>query len=94
MRVSRILIKELIATIGENMTLRRVAKVNVSDGVVAAYMHNAVAKKKKKRGVWARSGCWSPLKSTGDKEFLNTLGRQIAMHVAAVNPIASRCIGR
>lgn len=75
-------IKELIATIGENMTLRRVEKVSVKDGVVAAYMHNAVAEGLGKIGVLVA------LESTGDKEFLNTLGRQIAMHVAAVNPIA------
>ncbi|KPQ08905.1 MAG: elongation factor Tsf [Saliniramus fredricksonii] len=75
-------IKELIATIGENMTLRRVDKVTVPDGVVAAYMHNAVAEGLGKIGVLVA------LESTGDKAFLNTLGRQIAMHVAAVNPIA------
>ncbi len=75
-------IKELIATIGEYMTLRRVEKVAAKEGVVAAYMHNSVAEGLGKIGVLV------VLESSGDKEFLNTLGRQIAMHVAAVNPIA------
>ena len=75
-------IKELIATIGENMTLRRVEKVAAKEGVVAAYMHNSVAEGLGKIGVLV------VLESAGDKDFLNTLGRQIAMHVAAVNPIA------
>ncbi|MGY6567452.1 MAG: translation elongation factor Ts [Salinarimonas sp.] len=75
-------IKELIATIGENMTLRRVEKVAAKEGVVAAYMHNSVAEGLGKIGVLV------VLDSAGDKAFLNTLGRQIAMHVAAVNPIA------
>jgi len=75
-------VKELIATIGENMTLRRVEKVAAKEGVVAAYMHNSVAEGLGKIGVLV------VLESAGDKDFLNTLGRQIAMHVAAVNPIA------
>ncbi len=75
-------VKELVATIGENMTLRRVAKAKASEGVVASYMHNAVADGLGKIGVLV------VMESAGDKEFLSSLGRQIAMHVAAVNPVA------
>jgi elongation factor Ts len=75
-------VQELVATIGENMTLRRTAKLSVGDGVVATYMHNAVSDGLGKIGVLVA------LESTGDKSFLSTLGRQIAMHIAAVNPLA------
>lgn len=76
-------LSELIATIGENMTLRRTAKVTVKQGVVASYMHNAVAEGLGKIGVLVA------MESTGsNKDELVTLGRQIAMHVAAVNPAA------
>ena len=70
----------LIATIGENMTLRRAASLSVSDGVVAAYTHNAVAPDLGKIGVLVA------LESTGDKAKLALLAKQLAMHVAAANP--------
>jgi elongation factor Ts len=72
----------LIATIGENMSLRRSAMLSVSDGVVVAYMHNAVAPDLGKIGVLVA------LESTGDKEKLAGLGKQLAMHVAATNPLS------
>ena len=72
----------LIATIGENMTLRRAAALSVSDGVVAAYMHNAVAPDLGKIGVLVA------LESTGDKAKLAALAKQLAMHVAAANPMS------
>ncbi|MBD8891066.1 translation elongation factor Ts [Roseibium litorale] len=75
-------IKDAIATIGENMTLRRVALLTVSEGVVASYVHNAAAEGLGKIGVLVA------LESAGDKDKLNTLGRQIAMHVAATSPLA------
>jgi elongation factor Ts len=75
-------VKELVATIGENMTLRRVVKAKANEGVVASYMHNAVSDGLGKIGVLV------VMESAGDKEFLSNLGRQIAMHVAAVNPAA------
>ncbi|HZH12560.1 MAG TPA: translation elongation factor Ts [Microvirga sp.] len=75
-------LQELIATIGENMTLRRVAKLQVSKGVIASYVHNAVADGLGKIGVLVA------LESEGDVDALSTLGRQIAMHVAATNPVA------
>ena len=70
----------LIATIGENMTLRRAAALSVSDGVVAAYMHNKVAPDLGKIGVLVA------LESTGDKAKLEAIAKQLAMHVASANP--------
>src|SRR5207244_10148326 len=70
----------MIATIGENMSLRRAASLAVSDGVVAAYMHNSVAPDLGKIGVLVA------LESTGDKSKLGPLGKQLAMHVAHANP--------
>ncbi len=72
----------LVATIGENMNLRRVAKLTVSDGVVASYVHGALAPGLGKIGVLVA------LESTGDKAALAELGKQIAMHVAAARPEA------
>ena len=72
----------LVATIGENMNLRRMASVSVKDGVVATYMHNATVPNMGKIGVLVG------LESTGDKAKLAALGKQIAMHIAATNPSA------
>jgi elongation factor Ts len=72
----------LIAKIGENMTLRRAAVLKVSAGAVATYVHSAAAPGLGKIGVLVA------LESTGDKEKLTALGRQIAMHIAATNPQA------
>ncbi len=69
-----------IATIGENMNLRRAEKLSVDQGVVASYMHNAV-----KDGL-GKIGILVSLKSDGDAAALATLGKQIAMHVAATSP--------
>ncbi|EPY02669.1 translation elongation factor Ts, partial [Magnetospirillum fulvum] len=70
----------LIATIGENMSLRRSLRLEVTDGVVASYVHTAVAP-----GL-GKIGCLVALESTADKARLLELGRQVAMHVAAANP--------
>lgn len=72
----------LIATIGENMTLRRAVKLSVNDGVVATYVHNAVSPGVGKIGVLVA------LESAGDKAKLAELGKQLAMHVAAASPQA------
>jgi len=77
-------IKDAIAHIGENMNLRRSALLQVEDGVVSTYVHNAVADGLGKLGVLVA------LKSTGNKEALNAIGRQVAMHIAATNPLAIR----
>jgi elongation factor Ts len=75
-------ITEAIATIGENMTLRRAKKLEVSAGVVSHYVHNAVIDGLGKMGIIVA------LESTGKTDELAALGRQIAMHVAAANPQA------
>lgn len=75
-------VKEMIATIGENMTVRRTAYLSVDDGVVSAYVHNKSAEGMGKIGVLVA------LESTGDKEKLESFGRQLAMHVAAASPLA------
>lgn len=74
----------LIATVGENMSLRRAVKLSVNHGVVSTYIHNALAP-----GL-GRIGVLIALESTGDTEKLAALGRQIAMHVAAAKPDALR----
>ncbi|MEP3233014.1 MAG: translation elongation factor Ts [Hyphomicrobiales bacterium] len=73
---------EAIAKIGENMNLRRSSVLSVDNGVVATYIHNAIADGIGKIGVLVA------LESTGDKDKLNEFGRQVAMHIAAVNPLA------
>lgn len=72
----------LIATIGENMALRRLAKVSVNQGVVAAYTHSAVAD-----GL-GRIGVLVGVEGTGDAAALNDIGRKVAMHVAATSPLS------
>ncbi|MCB1462387.1 MAG: elongation factor Ts [Nitratireductor sp.] len=74
---------DAIATIGENMGLRRAAVMTVGDGVVATYVHNAAGDGLGKIGVLVA------LESTGDKDALVAIGRQVAMHVAATNPLAA-----
>ena len=73
---------EAIAKIGENMTLRRTATVSVTNGVVESYVHSAV-----KPGM-GKMGILVGLESTGDKAALSTLGKQLAMHIAATNPLS------
>ncbi len=73
---------EMVAKIGENMSVRRTISLAVNPGVVAAYVHNATSPELGKIGVLVA------LKSEGDKDKLTALGRQIAMHVAAASPLA------
>jgi elongation factor Ts len=73
---------QLVATIGENMQLRRTARLSVSDGVVVSYVHNAIVPGLGKIGVLVG------LESSGDKGKLAALGKQLAMHVAHSNPQA------
>ncbi len=72
----------LIAKVGENMSIRRSAALAVSPGVVASYIHNAVAPELGKIGVLIA------LESVAEADKLMALGKQIAMHVAAANPLA------
>lgn len=77
-------IKAAVATIGENMSLRRAAVLEVPEGVVSTYVHGPVAPGLGKIGVLVG------LVSKGNADKLNQLGRQVAMHVAAANPLAVR----
>lgn len=72
----------MVATIGENMTLRRAAFLEVSQGSVIPYVHNVVAP-----GL-GRIGVLVALESAAPKDKLEKLGKQIAMHIAAAQPIA------
>ena len=69
-----------IATIGENMSLRRMAALSVGSGAVVSYMHNATA-----AGL-GRIGVLVALESTAGVDVLEGLGKQIAMHIAATAP--------
>jgi len=71
-----------VATIGENQTLRRAAMLSVSSGVVSGYVHNAV-----KPGM-GKIGVLIALESSAGAEVLEPLAKQLAMHVAAANPLA------
>jgi len=75
-------IANAIATIGENISLRRVAALHVHEGVVGHYVHSQIAD-----GL-GRIGVLVALDSKGDRDALTALGRQIAMHVAAASPAA------
>lgn len=73
---------DIVATIGENMAVRRTERLAVDNGVVASYVHNQAAPGMGKIGVLVA------LESTGDTDKLSALGKQIAMHIAATNPLA------
>lgn len=75
-------IADAVATIGENMTLRRAKSLSIGKGAIGSYVHNAVIDGLGKIGVLVA------LESAGKTDELNTLGRQLAMHVAAANPHA------
>lgn len=73
---------DAIAKIGENMNLRRTQALSVTDGVIGSYVHNTV-----KTGL-GRLGVIVALQSTGDKDALANLGKQIAMHIANTSPLS------
>ncbi|HEX3755379.1 MAG TPA: translation elongation factor Ts, partial [Rhizomicrobium sp.] len=73
---------EMVARIGENMSVRRAVALSANPGAVAAYVHNAASPELGNIGVLVG------LKSTADKDKLATLAKQIAMHVAAAAPLA------
>lgn len=73
-------ITEAVATIGENIQMRRTALLSVGTGVVATYIHSAV-----KPGM-GKIGVLVALESEGDKDKLEGFGKQIAMHIAAARP--------
>ena len=73
---------QLIATVGENMTIRRVARLSVGQGQVAGYCHNQIAPGLGKIGVIVA------LESSAPADALAALGKQLAMHIAAAAPLA------
>jgi elongation factor Ts len=75
-------VAEMVATIGENMTVRRTSALSVTDGVIGSYVHNQIAPGMGKIGVIVA------LESTGNKDELAGFGRMLAMHIAATNPVA------
>jgi|SRR5690606_4187337 len=75
-------IKDAIGKIGENMNFRRSAKLSVTQGAVATYVHNAVADGLGKIGVLVA------LETAGNADAARAFARQVAMHVAATNPLA------
>lgn len=76
-------LSELVGKIGENMTFRRMETLQVSEGIVASYIHNSVATDMGKIGVLVA------LESSGDVSKLDDLAKKIAMHVAATAPLAN-----
>jgi elongation factor Ts len=72
----------LVATIGENITLRRAKRLSVTDGVVATYVHSAL------RPGLGKIGVLVAIQGAGELEVLTTLGRQMGMHIAAARPMA------
>ena len=80
-------VAEMVATIGENMGVRRTASLKVTDGVIGSYVHNQAAPGLGKIGVLVA------LESAGNKEELAAFGRLLSMHVAATNPVAMDLAG-
>tara|TARA_B110000305_G_scaffold25704_1_gene23437 strand:+ start:24864 stop:25781 length:918 start_codon:yes stop_codon:yes gene_type:complete len=75
-------IKEKITTIGENLNLRRFKSLNVEKGVIVSYIHNSVANNLGKIGVLLS------IETTAESGLVLDLGKQLAMHIAALNPIS------
>lgn len=75
-------VAEMVATIGENMTVRRTAVLSVKQGVIGSYVHNQIAPGMGKIGVIVA------LEGTGKADELAGFGRLLSMHIAATNPVA------
>jgi elongation factor Ts len=75
-------IKEKITTIGENLNLRRFKSLNVEKGVIVSYIHNSVANNLGKIGVLLS------IETTAESGLVLDLGKQLAMHIAALNPFS------
>lgn len=74
--------RDAVATIGEKISLRRNVRLQVDKGLVATYVHNSVAEGLGKIGVLVA------IETSGDKAAAVNFGRQVAMHIAAINPLA------
>ena len=77
-------VTRLVATIGENMSLRRIARVEVSEGAIASYIHGGVADGLGKIGVLVA------LEGAGDAATFTEAGRKVAMHIAATSPASAK----
>jgi elongation factor Ts len=77
-------VTNLVATIGENITLRRSAKLDVANGVIAAYVHSKVDGSDN----LGRIAVLVALESSGDKAALESIGKKVAMHIASAAPLA------
>ncbi len=75
-------VTEMVGTIGENLSVRRSASLSVNEGVVASYIHNSVAPGLGKIAVLVA------LETTGNGDAAKAFGHQVAMHIAAINPLA------
>ena len=75
-------VAEMVASIGENMGVRRTAALSVKDGVIGSYVHNAIAPGLGKIGVIVA------VESAGKKDELAQFGKDLAMHIAAINPVS------
>ena len=75
-------VAEMVASIGENMGVRRTAALSVKEGVIGSYVHNSIAPGLGKIGVIVA------VESTGKKDELVQFGKDLAMHIAAINPVA------
>jgi translation elongation factor Ts len=75
-------VTDTVATIGENIQIRRTAALSVNPGVVCSYIHNAVKPNMGKIGILVA------LQSEGDKAKLEAFGKKLAMHIAAARPLA------
>ncbi len=75
-------VAEMVATIGENMTVRRTAALSVSSGAIGSYIHNQIAPGMGKIGVIVA------IEGSGKTEALAEFGRMVAMHIAATNPVS------
>ncbi len=73
---------QLVATIGENITLRRAKRLSVTNGVVATYVHAAL------RPGLGKIGVLVAVQGGSELEVLTALGRQMGMHIAAARPMA------
>ena len=76
------ILTDMIAKIGENMNLRRSAYISANNGIVCSYIHNAARPNVGKIGVLVA------IEGAADKAKMNELGKHIAMHIAATNPIS------
>jgi elongation factor Ts len=80
-------VAEMVASIGENMTVRRMASLSVGQGAIGAYVHNQATPGMGKIGVIVA------IESAGKEDELQQFGRMLAMHIAATNPVAMDLAG-